>query len=157
MKALKGVLIFSFFFSVASCSIAGKPKENVTAPIAEKGEVLVLNKAEFLTKIFNYEKHPDKWIYEGDKPCIIDFYADWCAPCRQVSPVLKDLAVLYKNDIVVYKVNVDEERELAAVFGIRNIPALLFIPKEGAPQLSVGALPREDIVRQIDGFLLGKK
>ena len=76
-----------------------------------------MNKAEFLQKVFNYEKNATKWVYEGDKPCIIDFYADWCGPCKQVAPILRDLAILYKNDIVVYKVNVDKEKELAAAFG----------------------------------------
>ena len=154
-----------------------------------------MNKAEFLQKVFNYEKNATKWVYEGDKPCIIDFYADWCGPCKmmgpvvekcaeayagkmkigklnvdenmsiaqkcgpckQVAPILRDLAILYKNDIVVYKVNVDKEKELAAAFGIQSIPTFLFIPKEGQPQISMGALPREEFVKQIDTFLLKKK
>ena len=116
-----------------------------------------MNKAEFLLKVFNYEKNATKWVYEGDKPCIIDFYADWCGPCKQVAPILRDLAILYKNDIVVYKVNVDKEKELAAAFGIQSIPTFLFIPKEGQPQISMGALPREEFVKQIDTFLLKKK
>jgi thioredoxin len=86
----------------------------------------------------------------------VDFYADWCGPCKKVSPILRDLAVLYKNDIVVYKVDVDSEGELAAVFGIQSIPTLLFIPKDGEPQVSLGALPREALVEQIDSYLLGK-
>lgn len=123
---------------------------------ASKGEVVVLNKADFLTKVFDYEKNQDKWVYEGDKPCIIDFYADWCGPCKKVSPILTELAGVYKDDIVIYKINVDKEKELAATFGIQSIPTFLFIPAEGVPQVAMGALPREEFVKQIDSYLLGK-
>lgn len=144
-------------FLLVSCSMSAKTEgdNKVDETTVAKGEVIVLNKADFLTKVFDYEKN-SQWAYAGDKPCIIDFYADWCGPCRQVAPILKDLAVLYKNDIVIYKVNVDQEQELAAAFGIRSIPTILFIPKTGQPQLSMGALPREEFVKQIDHFLLGK-
>jgi thioredoxin len=137
------------------CSMATKAKENTTVAVA-MGDVIVLNKADFLAKVFNFEKNPEVWVYEGDKPCIVDFYADWCGPCRKVSPILKDLAALYKDDIVVYKVNVDAEGELAEAFGIQSIPTLLFVPKEGMPQVSQGALPREELVKQIDNYLLGR-
>ena len=110
-----------------------------------------------LAKGIQLREERNEMVYEGDKPCIIDFYADWCGPCKQVAPILRDLAILYKNDIVVYKVNVDKEKELAAAFGIQSIPTFLFIPKEGQPQISMGALPREEFVKQIDTFLLKKK
>ena len=139
----------------ATASTAAKSGEAQTAQAApSKGEVVVLTKADFLAKVYNYEKNPDQWVYEGDKPCIIDFYADWCGPCKQVAPILRDLAILYKKDIVVYKINVDQEQELAAAFGIQSIPTFLFIPKEGKPKMSMGALPRETFVQQIDEFLL---
>ena len=139
----------------ATASTDAKSGEAQTAQAApSKGEVVVLTKADFLAKVYNYEKNPDQWVYEGDKPCIIDFYADWCGPCKQVAPILRDLAILYKKDIVVYKINVDQEQELAAAFGIQNIPTFLFIPKEGKPKMSMGALPRETFVQQIDEFLL---
>ena len=139
----------------ATPSTDAKSGEAQTAQAApSKGEVVVLTKADFLAKVYNYEKNPDQWVYEGDKPCIIDFYADWCGPCKQVAPILRDLAILYKKDIVVYKINVDQEQELAAAFGIQNIPTFLFIPKEGKPKMSMGALPRETFVQQIDEFLL---
>jgi len=99
--------------------MSAKSDKSSEAGTASKGEVVTLNKAEFLQKVFNYEKNATKWVYEGDKPCIIDFYADWCGPCKQVAPILRDLAILYKNDIVVYKVNVDKEKELAAAFGYK--------------------------------------
>jgi thioredoxin len=124
---------------------------------AAKGEVIVLDKANFITKVFDYENNHDEWVYEGSKPCIVDFYADWCGPCKKISPLLRDMAILYKNDIIVYKVNVDKEGELASAFGIESIPTLLFIPKDGIPQVSQGVLPREELVKQIDRYLLGKK
>lgn len=139
----------------ATASTDAKSGEAQTAQAApSKGEVVVLTKADFLAKVYNYEKNPDQWVYEGDKPCIIDFYADWCGPCKQVAPILRDLAILYKKEIVVYKINVDQEQELAAAFGIQSIPTFLFIPKEGKPKMSMGALPREAFVQQIDEFLL---
>lgn len=139
----------------ATASTDAKSGEAQTAQAApSKGEVVVLTKADFLAKVYNYEKNPDQWVYEGDKPCIIDFYADWCGPCKQVAPILRDLAILYKKEIVVYKINVDQEQELAAAFGIQSIPTFLFIPKEGKPKMSMGALPRETFVQQIDEFLL---
>lgn len=122
-----------------------------------KGEVVVLDKADFLTKVYNYEKNENEWIYEGDKPCIVDFYADWCGPCRQVSPILKQLAEQYKDRIVVYKVNVDKEKELAMAFGIQSIPTFLFVPVNGEPQLALGAFPKETFEKQIKTFLLGEE
>ena len=148
MRKLKSLWLVSVVLLLVSCSMSAKSDKSSEAGTASKGEVVTLNKAEFLQKVFNYE---------GDKPCIIDFYADWCGPCKQVAPILRDLAILYKNDIVVYKVNVDKEKELAAAFGIQSIPTFLFIPKEGQPQISMGALPREEFVKQIDTFLLKKK
>jgi thioredoxin len=145
-------------FSLTGCPKGAERQANEnTATETAKGDVVVLNKADFLSKVFNYEKNRNEWVYEGDKPCIVDFYADWCGPCRKVSPILKDLAMLYKEDIVVYKVDVDTESELAEAFGIQSIPTLLFIPRDGEPQIALGALPREELVEQIDTYLLGKK
>lgn len=162
MNRLKHVWLIALFLCLVSCNAAasteggadnGKAKQEVPA----KGEVIVLTKADFLEKVFNYEQHPNEWVYEGSRPCIVDFYADWCGPCKQVAPILRDLAILYKKDIIVYKVNVDQEKELAAAFGIQSIPTFLFIPQEGKPMMSMGALPREEFVKQIDGYLLKKK
>jgi thioredoxin len=133
--------------------------KNESGKVSEqkKGEVIVLNKADFLSKVFNYEKNPTQWMYEGDKPCIIDFYADWCGPCKRVAPVLVELAEHDKDDLIIYKINVDNEKELAMAFGIQSIPTLLFIPKTGTPQVSQGALSKEQFVEQIENFLLKKK
>jgi thioredoxin len=124
---------------------------------ADKGEVILINKADFLAKVYNYEKNSDKWTYEGKKPCIIDFYADWCPPCRRVSPIMKELASEYKGKIDIYKIDVDKEKELATVFGITSIPLILFVPIDGEPQAAAGFLPKETIIEHIDLILLRKK
>lgn len=146
----------SLVLLLVSCSMSAKTDKKDEGNAA-KGEVVTLNKAEFLSKVFNYEKNPSQWVYEGDKPCIIDFYADWCGPCKKVAPIMKELAGEYKNDIVIYKVNVDQEKELASAFGIQSIPSILFIPKQGQPQMAQGALPKEELVKLINTFLLNKK
>ena len=163
MNRLKNVwMMIALFLCLSSCNASASTEGGNDNGLAKqeapaKGEVIVLNKVEFLEKVFNYEKHPNEWVYEGSKPCIVDFYADWCGPCKQVAPILRDLAILYKKEIIVYKINVDQEKELAAAFGIQSIPTFLFIPKEGRPMMSMGALPREDFVNQIDEYLLKKK
>lgn len=116
-----------------------------------------LTKAEFLTKVYNYEKNPKEWKYEGKLPAIVDFYATWCGPCKMVAPILEELAGEYKGKIVVYKIDTDKEPELSAAFGIRSIPTLLFIPAEGTPQVSQGAMPKDALKKAIDEFLLGNK
>ena len=112
-----------------------------------------LTKETFLTKVFDYEKNKD-WKFNGELPAIIDFWAPWCGPCRMVGPVLEELSEEYKGKINIYKVNTDEEQELGSVFGIRSIPSLLFIPKEGQPKLAVGALPKESFKSAIEKELL---
>jgi len=101
-----------------------------------------LTKQTFLEKVFDYEKN-NEWKFNGDKPCIIDFYADWCGPCKMVAPILEELEEEYKGKLDIYKVDTEEEQELAAVFGIRSIPSILFVPKDDKPQMAVGALPKE--------------
>lgn len=155
MKKFNNLFTILMVLLLVSCTMSAKPDPENNEK-ASKGEVVVLNKADFLTKVFDYEKNQDKWVYEGDKPCIIDFYADWCGPCKKVSPILTELAGVYKDDIVIYKINVDKEKELAATFGIQSIPTFLFIPAEGVPQVAMGALLREEFVKQIDSYLLGK-
>jgi len=111
-----------------------------------------LTKQDFFEKVFNYEEN-EEWKYEGDLPCIIDFWADWCAPCRAVAPVLEELSEEYAGKLKVYKVDTESEQELAAAFGIRSIPSLLFIPKDGKPQMATGALPKETFVQAIEDVL----
>ncbi|OFY66516.1 MAG: thioredoxin [Bacteroidetes bacterium RBG_13_42_15] len=112
-----------------------------------------LTAKDFKEKVFNYETNKE-WKYEGALPAIVDFYADWCQPCKMVAPVLEDLASEYAGKIMIYKVNTEEERELASVFGIQSIPTLLFIPKEGQPQAAMGALPKQTFEKVIKDVLL---
>ena len=112
-----------------------------------------LSAHDFKEKVFNYETGKE-WKYEGNLPAIVDFYADWCQPCKMVAPLLEELAIEYAGKIVVYKVNTENEQELASVFGIQSIPTLLFIPKEGQPQAAMGALPRQTFEKVIQDVLL---
>jgi thioredoxin 1 len=114
-----------------------------------------LTKTTFLKKVYDYEKNKE-WKFEGQLPAIVDFYADWCGPCRMVAPVLEQLSREYEGKIDIYKIDTDAEQELAAVFGIRSIPSLLFIPMEGKPQMAMGALPKESFVQAINNVLLPK-
>jgi thioredoxin len=106
----------------------------------------------FKTKVFDYQKNKD-WKFEGDLPCLIDFYADWCGPCKMVAPILEELSDEYEGKLNIYKVDTEEERELAAMFGIRSIPSLLFVPKEGQPQMAMGALPKDSFRKAIKDVL----
>ena len=114
-----------------------------------------LTKQTFLEKIFNYETNTE-WKYEGDLPSLIDFYADWCGPCKMVAPIMEELSEEYKGKVNFYKINTENEQELAAAFGIQSIPSLLFIRKEGKPQMAVGALPKETMIEVIEKELLHK-
>ena len=111
-----------------------------------------LTKATFQEKIFNYEENKE-WKFEGNLPAIVDFWAEWCAPCRMVAPVLEELAKEYEGKVNIYKVNTENEQELAAAFGIQSIPSLLFIPVDGQPQMAAGALPKDAFVKIIDDVL----
>jgi thioredoxin len=115
-----------------------------------------LTKETFISKVFDYENNKE-WKYEGDLPCLIDFYADWCQPCKVVAPILEELADEYKDKINIYKVDTEDQKELAHVFGIRSIPSLLFCPSEGAPQMAMGALPKDTFIKAIDDILLKTK
>ena len=121
-----------------------------------KMKTIELTKADFLKKIVDYEKNPEEWIYLGDKPAIIDFYASWCGPCKMVAPVLEELAAEYDGQIYVYKVNTEQEQELAALFNIRSIPSFLIIPMNDKPQMAMGAMPKSSFKEAIDGVLLKK-
>jgi thioredoxin 1 len=107
-----------------------------------------LTKQTFLDKVFNYEESQD-WNFKGEKPCIIDFYADWCGPCKMIAPILEELAGEYGESVDIYKIDTEKEQELAAVFGIRSIPSVLFVPLNEPPRMSVGALPKEGFVEAI--------
>lgn len=124
---------------------AARPDEETAAKEKPTTKVVHITKADFLKKVYDFEKNPDEWKYLGSQPAIVDFYADWCGPCRQLSPVLDELAKEYSGKLTIYKVNVDNERGLATFFGIRSIPTLLFIPMKGKPQRSLGALSKTEL------------
>ena len=106
----------------------------------------------FKEKVFNYEVNKE-WNFAGEKPCLIDFYADWCGPCKMVAPILEELSSEYGDKLNIYKVDTEAQRELASVFGIQSIPSLLFVPKEGQPQMAMGALPKEKFKTAIKEIL----
>jgi len=114
-----------------------------------------LTKETFLQKVFNYEVNKE-WKFEGELPCIIDFYADWCQPCKMVAPILEELSKEYEGKINIYKVDTEDQQELAAAFGIRSIPSMLFCPKDAQPQMAQGALPKESLKDAIDKVLLSQ-
>ena len=117
-------------------------------------KVVSITKAEFIKKVANYEANPTEWKYLGDKPCIVDFYTTWCGPCKRLAPIMDELAKEYAGEIYIYKVDTDKEQELAAVFGIRSIPTLLFCPMKENPQIAQGALPKEQLKEALEKVLL---
>lgn len=165
MKTNFLVAAVALVFMLASCNNAGQ-KANAnndgTNAIKTKNSMttakktIQLTRADFLTKVANFEENPDQWVYLGDKPCIIDFYADWCGPCKMISPILEELANEYDGEIYIYKVDTEAEQQLAAEFGIRSIPSLLFVPMGEAPQMAQGALPKDAFKQAIEEVLLKK-
>jgi thioredoxin len=126
------------------------------------GKTVHLTKQDFLEKVMDYEKNQTEWVYEGDMPALIDFYADWCGPCKIAAPVLEELAKEYEGRIHIYKIDTEKERELASVFGIQSIPAFLFVPQKGKPSMSNGIAQTPEATKEmfrqmIDEILLGQK
>jgi len=122
-------------------------KDKASAPanatVASTALPLHITKEDFVKLVMDYKTNRETWIYAGKKPCLVDFYADWCGPCKMIAPVLEELASEYQGKVDIYKVNTEEQQELASAFGIQSIPSLLFIPLEGQPQMAMGALPKD--------------
>jgi len=157
----KKIFFAGVFLALSITACAGNIEENKSKEINQSKEVkkmgtIHLTKAEFLSKVANYEANPTEWKYLGDKPCIIDFYAAWCGPCKTVAPILEDLAKEYEGQIYIYKIDTEAEQELAAAFGIRSIPTILFCPMGEAPQMAQGALPKDAFRKAITEILLKK-
>lgn len=164
---LKGILLVAvaFSFSIVACgnqsknnytntteTNSNKIENNMTTTTTKK--TINLTRADFLTKVANFEETPDKWVYLGDKPAIIDFYADWCGPCKMIAPILEELAAEYEGQIYIYKVDTEAEQQLAGEFGIRSIPSILFVPMGEDPQMAQGALPKDAFKQAIEEVLL---
>lgn len=153
---MKRIILLIVFLAPLSLGLinAENPSANKSSS-AGTSNVIVLTNASFKKMVFNYEANKE-WKYEGSTPAIIDFYADWCAPCRQLSPIVEEIAKEYSGKIVVYKVNTDVEALLARNMGITSLPTLLFIPAKGDPRISMGVLPKETLIKAINEVLLVK-
>lgn len=153
MKKIKFALLISMLLVFNTCNTSeGNNNDDKTTTPAE-GTVTYLTTDQFRKVVWDYQKDPKSFMYIGKLPCIVDFYADWCRPCKMVAPIMDDLAREYKGKIVIYKVNTDKERELASLFNIRSIPSLLMVPKTGQPTMSVGLYPKEQYVQAIKDVL----
>lgn len=153
-SVLSMVMVAALLFGFSSCQARSENKNGAgtsVKSVAEEAGSVKLTKALFLEKVWDYENSPKEWKYKGDKPALIDFYADWCGPCKIASPILEELAGEYKGKITVYKIDTQVEQELAAVFGIQGIPAFLYIPMSGRPTMTSGiARTKEDTKKMFD-------
>ncbi len=157
MRKTKYAFILSAVMVIVSCCRnSGGDNQQNTNNKEKKMQTIHLTKREFLAKVADYETSPNEWKYLGDRPAVIDFYASWCGPCKMIAPILEELAAEYGDSIYIYKINTEEEQELAAAFGIQSIPTLLFVPMEGAPQMAQGAMPKNALKEAIDKVLLNK-
>ncbi len=157
MKKTALIALSLFLFLSIGCQANNESKKEDKAKIADKGEkhyTQKIGKAEFIEKVWNYEKNKE-WNFEGDKPVIIDFYADWCGPCKVAAPILEEIAKEYDGKIQVYKINTDEQQELSQIFQIRSIPAFLYIPMKGKPSMSTGfSGGKQGFIKAINELLL---
>lgn len=153
MRNLGFVTALALLLGMTACAQNrnGSKNENKSMKATE------LNAEEFRKQIYNYDKSPETWKYEGDMPAVIDFYATWCGPCKMMAPVMETIAAEYEGKVRVYKIDVDKEQRLAALFGVRSIPTFLFIPMNGQPQHATGAMDISQMRKIIDSTLLEQK
>ncbi len=153
MKTILVSLTLAFSLLLSDCSAGNPSKTKDGTDSSKSGAVIVMTNEIFKQKVFNYELNK-QWKFEGNLPVIIDFYASWCGPCRMLSPRVEEIAKEYSGKIVVYKVDTDAEQQLAQSMGISSLPTLLFIPVKGQPRASMGAVPKETLVKAINEILL---
>lgn len=153
VKHLLGITLacLPFFFACQAKEQPAQPEKSAKVQTVKPRH---LTKAEFLAKVANFEKTPDRWEFLGARPCIVDFYATWCGPCRKLAPILEEIATEYAGQIDVYKIDVDKEPQLAALFGVQSIPTLLFCPMKDQPQIAAGFMDKETLQRAIKEVLL---
>ena len=158
IPALFASLLLTISCGNAKSTPGSRANAGVGQPVTEvaTAKTVQMTKALFVANVFDFEKSPENWIYKGSRPCVIDFYADWCRPCKMVAPLMEGFAATYQGKVDIYKVNIDQERELAQLFGIQSIPTVLFCPMEGKPQMSQGAMAKENYEQIINEFLLKK-
>jgi len=149
MKKASFIVIIVAVLIVSSC---GNTTDSSSSGVKE-GAVIQLTTGMFKKMVWDYTKNQDKFIYTGSKPCIIDFYADWCGPCKKVAPIMEELAKQYEGKLIIYKVNTDEERELSSLFHIQSIPAILYVPKGSQPQMAVGLQQKSAYMEAISNVL----
>lgn len=148
---LKTIIASLLVLSVALTAY-GQGREDSKTKEKEMG-ITHLTHSEFLKKVYDYESNPNEWKFNGDKPAIVDFYATWCGPCKALGPILEDLAKEYEGKVDFYKVDIDQERELTAAFGIRSVPTLLIIPASGDPSMSAGLPSKAALKAAIEQML----
>jgi thioredoxin len=167
MKKLGYIIILATFMFISCNGTSGNNEQSKATTASAKtpdggsaksestaGKPELLTAQTFKLKVMDYEKNTQQWVFEGDKPAIVDFYADWCRPCRMIAPIMEELAAEYKGKVDIYKVDTEAQRELAAVFGIQSLPTVLFIPKEGKPSMQKGAMTKDAYKQVIEEFLL---
>lgn len=128
-------------------------KTDDTAKASADGNVTYLSTADFRLKIMDYTVHQTEWVFEGERPAVIDFYTTWCGPCKMMAPIVEETAKAYAGKVDFYKVDIEKEQELAQTFGIQSIPTFLFIPAKGKPTMQMGAMPKETFEKMVDEYL----
>lgn len=154
MKKLLAIAILGVTGALFACNNSQDVKSPEPDVASITGKVIQMDKQMFLDRVYNYELNPKEWVFAGNKPVIIDFYADWCKPCQIIAPIMDELAKDYSGQIDIYKVDTDKQQELASAFGIQSIPAILFVPKTGTPQMYTGAFQKDEYHKIIKEKLL---
>ena len=162
MKKFRYIILLALTTGFFACNNSSDSTEKGAAGVSDfedqsvPGDIkpMHLTAETFREKVWDYQANPEEWVYEGELPCVVDFYADWCKPCKKVAPIMDDLADYYEGRVLIYKVDTDDQRELATVFQVRSIPSILFAPGEGKPAMQAGAMSKEDYINIIDEFVL---